>query len=68
MGSPDRGVFCQYDPLLGYDGVPGLTANWPTGFSISMNADGNRDRPSHRCQATGRDAGGDAGRLFCVGI
>jgi hypothetical protein len=45
MGSPDRGVFCQYDPLLGYDGVPGLTANWPTGFSISMNADGNRDRP-----------------------
>jgi hypothetical protein len=41
---PDRGIFCQYDPLLGYDGVPDLTAPWPKGFSITLNSRGDRDR------------------------
>jgi lysophospholipase L1-like esterase len=44
ISTPDRGVFAQYDPLLGYDGVPDLTAAWPKGFSISLNSSGDRDR------------------------
>jgi lysophospholipase L1-like esterase len=39
----DRAVFCQYDPLLGYDGIPGLTAGWSTGQTIRLNSRGDRD-------------------------
>ncbi len=48
----DRGVFCQYDPILGYDGAPGLTAPWISGEAISINSRGNRDvdRPTAKTE------------------
>ena len=43
IGDPSRSVFCQYDAVLGYDGIPNLTAPWPGGAPITLNSAGNRD-------------------------
>ncbi len=40
---PSRHIFCQYHPVLGYDGIPGFNARWRDEYTIRLNSEGNRD-------------------------